>query len=81
MINKNKMIDEVYTPLEVAAMLRVTRTTIYEHIKSGQLKAIRIGNRYRITKAHLEEYIQQNVVNGTKSVGDANHAAISDEQR
>jgi excisionase family DNA binding protein len=64
------MIDEVYTPLEVATMLRVTRTTIYEHIKSGQLKAIRIGNRYRITKAQLEEYIQQNVVNGTKSVID-----------
>ena len=59
------MIDEVYTPLEVAKMLRVERTTIYEHIKKGQLKAIRIGNRYRITKAHLEEYIQQNVVNVT----------------
>jgi excisionase family DNA binding protein len=58
----------VYTPLEVATMLRVTRTTIYEHIKSGQLKAIRIGNLYRITKAHLEEYIQQNVVNGTWGV-------------
>ncbi len=64
------MIDEVYTPLEVAKMLRVTRTTIYEHIKRGQLKAIRIGNRYRITKAQLEEYMQQNVVNGTQSVID-----------
>ena len=50
------MIDELYTPLEVAQMLRVTRTTIYEHIKNGQLKAIRIGNRYRISKAQLEEY-------------------------
>ena len=56
------MMDELYTPLEVAKMLRVTRTTIYEHIKSGQLKAIRIGNRYRITKTHLEEYVQQHVV-------------------
>lgn len=64
------MIDELYTPLEVAQMLRVTRTTIYEHIKNGQLKAIRIGNRYRISKAQLEEYLQQNVVNGTKSVID-----------
>ena len=64
------MIDEVYTPLEVATMLRVTRTTIYEHIKNGQLKAIRIGNRYRITKSQLEEYIQQNVVNETKSAVD-----------
>ena len=60
------MIDEFYTPLEVAKILRVTRNTIYEHIKSGQLKAIRIGNQYRITKAHLEEYIKQNVVNRTR---------------
>ena len=64
------MIDELYTPLEVAKMLRVTRTTIYEHIKKGQLKAIRIGNRYRITKAQLEEYIQQNAVTRTKSAVD-----------
>ena len=64
------MMDELYTPLEVAKMLRVTRTTIYEHIKNGQLKAIRIGNRYRISKAHLEEYIQQNAVNGTESYVD-----------
>jgi excisionase family DNA binding protein len=64
------MIDEFYTPLEVAKMLRVTRSTIYEHIKSGQLKAIRVGNRYRITKTHLEEYIRQNVVNAKKSVVD-----------
>ena len=65
------MIDEFYTPQEVAKMLRVTRTTIYEHIKSGQLKAIRVGNRYRITKAHLEEYIQQNAVNPTKDIIDS----------
>ena len=64
------MIDELYTPLEVAKMLRVTRTTIYQHIKKGQLKAIRIGNQYRITKAQLEEYLQQNAVTGTKSVVD-----------
>jgi len=62
------MIDELYTPREVAKMLRVTRTTIYEHIKNGQLKAIRIGNRYRISKAHLEEYIQQNAVNGNREL-------------
>ena len=64
------MIGELYTPLEVATMLRVTRTTIYQHIKKGQLKAIRIGNQYRITKAQLEEYIQQNAVTGTKSAVD-----------
>jgi putative molybdopterin biosynthesis protein len=61
------MIAELYTPLEVAKMLRVERTTIYQHIKKGQLKAIRIGNQYRITRTQLDEYLQKNVVTGTKS--------------
>jgi excisionase family DNA binding protein len=60
------MVAELYTPREVAKIVRVTRTTIYQHIKKGQLKAIRIGNQYRITKAQLEEYLQQNVVAETK---------------
>jgi excisionase family DNA binding protein len=64
------MVAELYTPQEVAKIVRVTRTTIYQHIKKGQLKAIRIGNQYRITKAQLEEYLQQNVVTGTKSAID-----------
>jgi putative molybdopterin biosynthesis protein len=61
------MVAEPYTPREVAKIVRVTRTTIYQHIKKGQLKAIRIGNQYRITKAQLEEYLQQIAVAGTKS--------------
>jgi putative molybdopterin biosynthesis protein len=55
---------ELYTPQEVAKLVRVKRTTIYQHIKKGQLKAIRIGKQYRITKAQLEEYLQQNVEQG-----------------
>jgi putative molybdopterin biosynthesis protein len=64
------MVAELYTPQEVAKILRVTRTTIYQHIKKGQLKAIRIGNQYRITKAQLEECLQQNAVAETKSAID-----------
>jgi excisionase family DNA binding protein len=64
------MVAELYTPREVAKIVRVTRTTIYQHIKKGQLKAIRIGNQYRITKAQLEEYLQQNAVAETKSAID-----------
>ena len=70
--DRYKMIDKLYTPQEAAQMLRVTRSTIYQHIKKRQLKAIRIGNQYRITKAQLEEYIRQNVVNDTQSVDGPN---------
>jgi putative molybdopterin biosynthesis protein len=68
------MVAELYTPREVAKIVRVRRTTIYQHIKKGQLKAIRIGNQYRITKAQLEEYLQENADAGTKSAIDPRRA-------
>lgn len=51
------MVDEVsYTPDEVAKILRVTRYTVYEMIKRGDLAAYRIGRNMRIDAAELEKY-------------------------
>jgi putative molybdopterin biosynthesis protein len=51
------MTDEVsYTPEEVAKILKVTRYTIYEMIKRGDLAAYRIGRSMRIDAAAVETY-------------------------
>lgn len=49
---------EVYTLKEIEDLLHVTRRTLYNWIKSGQLKAFRIGKEWRVTKDALEEFIQ-----------------------
>ena len=46
------------TVAEVAAALRVSRTTVYQLITSGRLRSICVGNRCRrITRDDLAAYI------------------------
>ena len=47
---------ELYTPEEVAKLLRVSRRTVYRYIKSGKLKAKKIG-QWRIKKGDLNKFI------------------------
>lgn len=45
-----------YTPEEVAKLLRVSKLTVYDLIKKGNLPAYRVGKQMRIDAADLEEY-------------------------
>ena len=45
------------TPLEVAQILKVSRITVYRWIKSGDLKAKKIGGVVRIRWEDLMEFI------------------------
>ena len=49
---------EVYTLKEIEELLQVTRRTIYNWIKSGKLRAFRIGKEWRVTKEALAEFTQ-----------------------
>ena len=47
---------------EVAAELNVSDSQVYHMVRSGELPAIKIGGRgqWRVERAKLEEYIEQN---------------------
>ena len=47
----------VYTTEEVAEILQVTKRTVYNYIKAGTLKAVKIGKYWRISAENLEEFI------------------------
>ncbi len=47
------------TPAEVAEELRVSAMTVYRLIKSGELRAARIGKSYRISEEDVDAYLQQ----------------------
>lgn len=53
------MQEELFTPEEVAAKLKLSKYTIYEMIKRGDLEAHRIGRGLRISARQLEDYIYQ----------------------
>ena len=53
------MAEEFYTPEEVAAILKLSKYTIYEMIKRGDLEAHRVGRGLRVSAAQLEQYLHQ----------------------
>jgi len=50
---------KLYTIEEITAILKVTQRTIYNYIKSGQLKAIKIGKYWRIKHTDFQELIDK----------------------
>lgn len=54
------MAEEFFTPEEVAAKLKLSKYTIYEMIKRGDLEAHRLGRGLRISSAQLTHYLNKN---------------------
>ena len=42
------MSDSAPNPQEVADILKISKNTVYELIKRGELNAYKVGNRFRI---------------------------------
>lgn len=49
----------LYTVEEIKEILKVTQRTLYNYIKSGNLKAVKIGKYWRIKQADLEEFLEK----------------------
>ena len=47
---------QIYTPDEIAAMLKISKHTVYELIKRGDLSAFKVGNKMRIEEREFERY-------------------------
>lgn len=55
--------DTVLTPIEVAEILKISKNTVYELIKRGELNAYKVGNKVRVDLSDVEEY-----KNNTKTI-------------
>ncbi|WP_046499880.1 helix-turn-helix transcriptional regulator [Syntrophomonas zehnderi] len=51
--------DSSLTPEEVANILKISKLTVYEMVKRGELPAYRIGRKIRIEQKDIEAYIRQ----------------------
>src|SRR6516165_10926175 len=51
-------VNEVFTASEVANYLRVSLSTIYRLLKSGDLPAFKIGSDLRFNRVHVEEWLK-----------------------
>lgn len=50
------------TALEVAERMRVSKMTVYRLIKTGKLRAVRIGKTYRVRDEDVEAYLDSSYV-------------------
>ena len=55
--DQSAMIRLLLTPEEAADRLALSRTTIYELIRTGELRSVKIGRARRIPVAALGEYV------------------------
>jgi len=56
---------KVYTIEELVDVLHVTRRTIYNYLRSGSLKAAKMGKYWRVTEKQLEDFLQATNEGGT----------------
>lgn len=49
---------KVYTLVEVAEMLQVTRRTLYNYLKDGKLKGNKVVGKWIITEEQLKDFIE-----------------------
>ena len=51
--------DRLLTVHEVAGIMRVSNMTVYRLIRSGELKAARVGRGYRIRESEVDAYLDR----------------------
>ena len=50
--------DQLLTIQQVMSRLQVADETVYRYIRSGKLRAIRIGGLWRVSRRALEEFLR-----------------------
>jgi excisionase family DNA binding protein len=46
------------TVAEVAALMRVSKMTVYRLVHSGELTAVRVGRSYRVPEKAVDDYLK-----------------------
>jgi excisionase family DNA binding protein len=47
------------TVAEVAALMRVSKMTVYRLVHSGELNAVRVGRSFRVPEKAVHDYLRQ----------------------
>ena len=49
---------KLYSLAEAEPIVGLSAQTLKRHIKAGKLEAVKVGNRWKVTKNSLEKYIK-----------------------
>ena len=48
---------KLYTLQELEKLLEVTTRTLLQYIKDGKLKAVKIGGKWKVSEANLQDFV------------------------
>ena len=51
--------DQIYSTKEVADILHVSKSTVSELLKKGELKSFKIGRNLRFSQKDIEQYLNR----------------------
>ncbi len=57
-----------YTARELAKILGISRIAVFKKIKKGQVKAIKIGRNFAISKKEVESVLGKSLTRGQKAI-------------
>jgi excisionase family DNA binding protein len=64
-------LEELLLPAEVAQILRVTVRTVERYCSQGKLRGVKVGRRWRIPRAALEDFLSEGGANAGRKLGQA----------
>ena len=70
--------NKIYTAQEVANRLKIKKTTVYDLIKRGELKASKVGKQLRISQQQLDDYLGLHPKDSHSSLSKLSFSAVSD---
>lgn len=59
--------ENYYTPKEVSEKLKLNARTVYKWIREEKLKAVKLGDVWRISESELNRLLKGNEQNGRKT--------------
>ena len=73
--------EESLTAIEVAELLKITKNTVYELVKRGELPGYKVGKKLRVDKADVENYInsQKVIKNSNNSIKEFKEEPLKEE--
>ncbi|MGX3067121.1 helix-turn-helix domain-containing protein [Ursidibacter arcticus] len=57
---ENATIEEHYTISDLMQLLKVSRTTIDNHVKAGKLKKLKMGKKTLFRASEINRYLEEN---------------------
>ena len=59
----------VYTPEEIADMLKINIQTVRRYLRTGKLRGAKFGKQWRISEKQLEEFFEEHCQNDKVQCG------------